>query len=534
LATYPRAAPQHRSGGHAASGQLTAAATPRVIAELALGRSRAAVLVALPAPRWVVSLDVELGRAERLELGFAYRAGPLTLAGGARGRLLVTVGHRTVTLTSPPGWLGHGWYHVEATNARLAIDGRPLPVGSSGARTLAVRATAGRPAVAALIVSAASDAGGLFLHRLAELHARIPAGQYPVGADLADRIFYSSTFWTSGFWPGALWQAAALGGLGRQLFAGWALAATLAHFGQERADTHDVGFEYGQSSLAAWSSDCRMRGSPAALCRRLEHSVLSAADELMALAASNPVARTIPTNATGPVADTIVDSMMNIAILPWATSITGNPAYARLAEHQARVIAGLLVRADGSTAQSVQFDRASGAVRAIGTHQGLSNVSTWSRGQGWAVYGFAQAAVALHDPGLLRVAVRLAEYVSRHLPAGGIPLWDYDAPAGAAVDVSAGVITAAGLLHLARACAALSGVCVAPGRWVALARRMLAAALTRAFTQPPLGLLGGQVLNERGGACWCNGGELIFGLSYGLEALALLAPGDTAAMTGVA
>jgi hypothetical protein len=29
------------------------------------------------------------------------------------------------------------------------------------------------------------------------------------------------------------------------------------------------------------------------------------------------------------------------------------------------------------------------------------------------------------------------------------------------------------------------------------------------------------VLNERGRGCWCNGGELIFGLTYALEALNL-------------
>jgi unsaturated chondroitin disaccharide hydrolase len=248
---------------------------------------------------------------------------------------------------------------------------------------------------------------------------------------------------------------------------------------------------------------------------------LSAADELLALAASNPGRGTIPTNATSPEGDTIVDSMMNIAILPWASRVTGNPAYARLASHHAHVVASLLVRPDGSTAQSVNFDRVTGRVLLISTHQGLSDTSTWSRGEGWAVYGFANAAAELGDRRLLRVALSTARYVARHLPAGGIPRWDYDAPRGAPVDVSAGVITAAGLLHLAASCHSLPGVCTRPGRWVTLAHRMLAAALTRAYAQPPLGFLGSQVLNERGRGCWCDGGELIFGLSYALEALKL-------------
>ena len=73
--------------------------------------------------------------------------------------------------------------------------------------------------------------------------------------------------------------------------------------------------------------------------------------------------------------------------------------------------------------------------------------------------GFLTIASYLHDRGLLRVALRVADFVASHLPAGDIPLWDYDAPAGAPVDVSAGVITAAGLFHLAHACEAMTGVC---------------------------------------------------------------------------
>jgi hypothetical protein len=49
---------------------------------------------------------------------------------------------------------------------------------------------------------------------------------------------------------------------------------------------------------------------------------------------------------------------------------------------------------------------------------------------------------------------------------------------------------------------------------------MLSAGLRHASAKPPLGLLGGQVLNGRRRTC-CNAGELVFGLSYSLEALSL-------------
>jgi unsaturated chondroitin disaccharide hydrolase len=465
----------------------------RVIPRVALPAGHA-TRVALPAGGAVVSFDVARGRP-KAELDV-----------GVGGRMLVVGG--TFPLRA----------HLEIAGHRAAVNGRVFATGLPTAGQVTFQPARGTPQVSALIISPASEPAALLLHRLAELHARLAPGQFPIGASANDVLHNSQTYWTSGFWPGALWQAAALEPAGG-MFARWALAATLAHLGHERQDTHDVGFMYEQSSLAAYLALCQKGRHPVALCSRLRRSVLSAADELMALAASNSRAGTIPTNSFGPDADTIVDSMMNVAILPWATRRSGDPAYSRVARRHAERIAGLLIRPNGSTIQAVNFDRATGRVTSFATHQGISEKSTWSRGEGWALYGFAVAASELRDRGLLRVAERVAGYVRSHLPASRVPLWDYDARSGP-VDVSAGVITAAGLLHLAAACRQLEGSCPAARSWVALSRHMLAGALGYASARPPLGLLRGQVLNERAGG-WADGGELSFGLSYALEALRL-------------
>jgi unsaturated chondroitin disaccharide hydrolase len=423
-------------------------------------------------------------------------------------------------LKDSPGWPAKTSDHVEVTNGpftQLNIDGQALPVSIGPGRKLSFRITRGHAAVTGLIVSSAANHAALLFHRLAELHARVPPGLFPIGADIDNGLHFDPT-WTSGFWAGALWQAATIEPAGG-MFARWALEATVNRFNPNPPDTHDVGFIYGQSLEAGWLALCRNRAHPPSICPRLKDTSVAAADELLSLAATNPGSGTIPTNPTSPEGVTIIDSMMNIGILTWATRVTHNPVYARLASHHAHVVASMLVRPDGSTAQAVNFDRRTGQVLSIGTHQGLSAASTWSRGQGWAVYGFAQTAAALRDRQLLDVAQRAAGYVAAHLPAGGVPLWDYDAPAEAPLDVSAGVITAAGLLHLASACKQMPGVCVRPGRWVPLARRMLASALALASQAPPIGFLGPQALNEHHRTCWCNHGELIFGLSYALEAV---------------
>jgi unsaturated chondroitin disaccharide hydrolase len=495
----------------------------QVVPSLALSASgsapaRQVVTPALPAQGWDVSFDLSLSPGSRVQVGLGATMVVLDRTIGSREPSLVR-DRTSYRLHDSPGWSSKMPDHVEVTSApsRLNIDGQPLSLRTGRGGALSFRVLRGRATVTALIVSAAGDAAALLFHRLAELHARVPPGLFPFGADTTDKVRYAFT-WTSGFWAGSLWEAAALEPAGG-MFARWALEATIDHFPTKPPPTHDVGFMYGESWRAAWDALCRGRSHPAAVCPHLKSVAVAAANELRSLAATNPGSGTIPTTATSSYGDTIIDSMMNLAILTWAGRVTGNPAYDRLASHHAHVIASLLVRRDGSTAQAVNFDRTTGTVLSIGTHQGLSDTSTWARGQAWAVYGFAQTAAALRDRSLLAVAQRAATYVAAHLPADGVPLWDYNAPAGSPIDVSAGVITAAGLLHLAGACREMPGACRRPGRWTALARRMLASSMQLASREPPVGFLGPQLLNERRPSCWCNHGELIFGLTYALEAV---------------
>jgi unsaturated chondroitin disaccharide hydrolase len=474
-----------------------------------------------PSDGWTLSLTVRLGRGSAVALNG--QGWSIAMLRSTDGRTTLRVGRRLTRLGRRRGWPGHGRHHLELSSrlpTALAVDGRRVQAPMVQGRALRLVARGGQTTLECLIVAAATRPETLLLHRLASLKVRVPAGRFPLGADATDRLRFDPG-WTSGFWPGALWHAATLAPADG-LFRRWALAATVERLGRERADTHDLGFIYGHSSARAHERLCGAPLAPARerLCRRLRRSAMRAADRLVELAASNPAAGLIPMRSGGRHADVIIDSVMNLALLAWATRVTGRPGYAALARRHAHAVAQLLVRPNGSTAQSVHVRRRDGTVLRIHTHQGSDARSTWARGQSWAVYGFAEIGAALHDPALIHVSERAARFAAARLPATGVPRWDYDAPAGDPHDVSAGAIGAAGLFRLASACRELPTACVEADRWPALAERLLAASLQHVRTRPPLGRLGSQVYTLGGRASWDDSAELIFGLDYALEAVA--------------
>jgi unsaturated chondroitin disaccharide hydrolase len=109
------------------------------------------------------------------------------------------------------------------------------------------------------------------------------------------------------------------------------------------------------------------------------------------------------------------------------------------------------VRADGSTYQVVTFNSNDGSVIGRTTLQGYRNDSTWARGQAWALHGFTQAYAYTKDSRFLSTARRTADYFIGHLPADGVPYYDFQAPAAdRPKDSSAAAIAASGLLWLAQ------------------------------------------------------------------------------------
>ena len=494
------------------------------------GRGRGWLSHPLPTGRWALSLDVRPARGSVLNLRLGDARHSLSVRRLASGAARVRIGGRSRQLGAQPNPPRGGWLHLAAAvvDGRLlvAVNGQLADLGRSPGRRLGLAVPAGVALIDNVLATAARDPRGLLLHRLLDLQARVPARAFFLGAEPSGRLHFGPGLWWRGFFAGALWHASDLVG-GDSPFQRFALARTLANLGAERRDTHDLGFMYEPSSVAAYTRLCglaRDRSSRRRQCARLRASGLAAAEGLLTLAASNPGGRTIPTRRASPSsteADTIIDSLMNLPILYWASRATGERRYREVAAEHARRVAELLVRPDGSTSQSAHGLRESGRVLFRHTHQGISADSTWARGQGWALYGLTTSAQALGDRRLLALAERTAAYVESHLPSSGVPPYDYAAPPGAASDLSAGVITAAGLLRLAHLCEQLPGGCGAGPRWRSLGEKMLAAALRRATQRPPLGYMGGQAYTYGGEVRWDDDAELSWGLYYALEAIGL-------------
>src|SRR3979411_1806470 len=114
---------------------------------------------------------------------------------------------------------------------------------------------------------------------------------------------------------------------------------------------------------------------------------------------------------------TIVDSLMNLPLLFWASEQTGSQRFAAAGARHAEQLMHHFVRPDGSTYHTFYFDPQTGSPRFGRPHQGYADESTWSRGQAWAVYGFALSYRYTRDDRLLKVAERVADVFLAHTPA---------------------------------------------------------------------------------------------------------------------
>ncbi|MFJ6929419.1 glucuronyl hydrolase [Streptomyces nigra] len=320
---------------------------------------------------------------------------------------------------------------VLATAAGAATAGAlPAPAPAAAA------ATAPAPALRTL-----REAADYAVDKLAAVSPTVTA--FPVGTRFEKWVYSQNGDWVGGFWPGTLWMAWLHSGDDAFRTRALASAQKLAPR-QNDTGTHDLGFLFYPSWVTAW----RLTGDDA-----WRAGALKAAGTL--IRRYNPRGRFIrawgglndPNNA----GRVIIDTMMNLDLLAFASEQTGDETYLDIAVEHARTARRVFPRPDGSTPHVYDFDPATGAPIGPDTVQGYSPASCWSRGQAWGMYGFTTMYRRTGDRDFLATARALADHAIGALTPDHIPVWDFRAPQQPhdVKDASAGAIMACALLDLA-------------------------------------------------------------------------------------
>jgi unsaturated chondroitin disaccharide hydrolase len=112
---------------------------------------------------------------------------------------------------------------------------------------------------------------------------------------------------------------------------------------------------------------------------------------------------------------------------------------------------GAFIRPDMSTYHAVEYDLVTGERTRGFTFQGYADESCWTRGQAWAIYGFAETARATGKVEYLTLAERLADYYLARMGDRLVPFWDFDDPAipDCPLDSATGGIVASAFLTMA-------------------------------------------------------------------------------------
>lgn len=150
----------------------------------------------------------------------------------------------------------------------------------------------------------------------------------------------------------------------------------------------------------------------------------------------------------------IIDNMMNLELLFWATKETGDSSFYKIAVTHANTTIKNHFRPDYSSYHVLNYNPETGAIQQKRTAQGAADESAWARGQVWGLYGYVVTYRETNDPRYLEQAKHIAQFLLNHpnLPADKIPYWDFNAPGipNALRDASAAAIMASALLELAR------------------------------------------------------------------------------------
>lgn len=255
-----------------------------------------------------------------------------------------------------------------------------------------------------------------------------------------------NTGWTNGFWTGEIWLAYEYSKDEQLKNAAMVqIDSFLDRISRKiNVDHHDMGFLYTPSCVAGY----KLTGS-----LKAREAAIKAADQL--ITRFQPVGEFI--QAWGPMGDPkdyrlIIDCLMNLPLLYWATEVTGDEKYREIALKHSRTAVDNVIRPDYSTWHTFFFDMETGKPSHGATCQGYRDGSAWARGQAWGVYGLALSYKYTRDEALIDLFKNVTGYFLEHLPSDLVPYWDLEFTDGSKEprDSSSASIAACGMLEMAK------------------------------------------------------------------------------------
>lgn len=250
------------------------------------------------------------------------------------------------------------------------------------------------------------------------------------------------TWWTNGFWAGFMWllyvgtkneQYRQIAENAEKLLDGAFLEHDKLH--------HDVGFMWDISSGVNY----RLFGGKASKTR------VSYAADLLA-SRYNPDGQFIRSWNGDNRGWVIIDSMMNIPLLYWASEEYDDPRFRAVAVNHAETVMKNHIRPDGTSHHIVKLDEETGEFIEAYGGQGYELGSSWTRGQAWAVYGFVLSYIHTGRQDFLDTAKKVAHsFIANAAVCDWVIPIDFRQPEEPKyIDTTAAAIAACGLIEIAK------------------------------------------------------------------------------------
>ncbi|MDQ0150412.1 glycoside hydrolase family 88 protein [Eubacterium multiforme] len=224
--------------------------------------------------------------------------------------------------------------------------------------------------------------------------------------------------WTDGFWTGLLWLAYEYTGENKykELAEKNVLSFKNRVDKDIELDHHDLGFLYSLSCVSSY----KLTGSEIA-----KEASIKAANKL--ITRYQEKGKFI--QAWGELGNKdhyrfIIDCLLNIPLLYWATDETNDAKYRQVAENHFETACNYVIRDDASAFHTFYMNPEDGTPIKGVTRQGYNDDSAWARGQAWGVYGIPLNYKSTRNEHAFNLYKGMTNYFLNRLPKDNICYWD--------------------------------------------------------------------------------------------------------------